>query len=112
MTDAKANTMLLTIFLKHDQSKNLQEIGAELDQSGFWAAMPPDGVTIESWYVMMGIGFVVTLRLPADKLREVNLVIERTAWGPFRTEFYPTYDYRAIAVQKREDAVKKDSSGR
>jgi hypothetical protein len=103
MTDS---TMLLTIFLRHDQSKTLAEIGAALDQSGFWAALPPDGVTVESWYVMMGIGFVVTLRLPADKLREVNLVVERTAWGPFRSEFYPTYDYRAIAEQKRAEAAK------
>ena len=105
MTDA--NTMLLTIFLEHDQSKTLKEIGAALDQSGFWAALPPDGVTIESWYVMMGIGFVITLRLPPDKLREVNLVIERTAWGSFRSEFYPTYDYRAIAEEKRVEAMKK-----
>ena len=30
------------------------------------------------------------LRLPADKLRAVNLAIERGAWGGFRSEFYPT----------------------
>jgi len=101
------DTMLLTIFLKHDQSKTLAEIGAALDESGFWAAMPPEGVSIESWYVLMGIGFVVTLRLPPAKLREVNLVVERTAWGPFRSEFYPTYDYREIAAQKRSAAIKK-----
>jgi hypothetical protein len=32
-----------------------------------------------SWYVMMGIGQVVTLRVPADKLRAVNRVIEQSA---------------------------------
>jgi hypothetical protein len=98
-------TMLLTIVLKHDQSKTLAEIGDDLDRSGFWAAMPPDGVSVESWYVMMGLGQVVTLRLPADKLQAVNLVIEKMAWKAFRTEFYPTYDYRAIADAKRADAL-------
>ena len=51
---------------------------------------------------MMGIGQVVTLRVPADKLREVNRAIENTAWGGYRTEFYPTYDYKAVAEQMRE----------
>jgi len=45
---------------------------------------------------MMGIGQVVTLRVPAERLREVNLAIENTAWGPFRTEFYATYDYKPV----------------
>ena len=52
---------------------------------------------VVSRYVMMGIGQVVTLRFPAEKLREVNLVIEHGAWGgAYRTEFYPTYDYKSI----------------
>jgi hypothetical protein len=42
---------------------------------------------------MMGIGQVVTLRLPAERLSEVNRMIEEKAWGAFRTEFYPTYDF-------------------
>ncbi len=46
---------------------------------------------------MMGIGQVVTLRVPAERLREVNRAIESTAWGGYRTEFYPTYDYKAAA---------------
>ncbi len=49
-----------------------------------------------SWYVMMGIGQVVTLRVPAARLREVNLAIENSAWGVFQTEFYATYDYQPI----------------
>lgn len=102
-------TMLLTIVLKHDQSKTLGEIGLHLDRSGFWAAMPPDGVSVESWYVMMGLGQVVTLRLPVEKLQAVNLVIEKSAWKAFRTEFYPTYDYRAIAETKRVEAVRRQA---
>jgi len=45
---------------------------------------------------VMGIGHVITLRLPPDKLREVNVAFEKGAWGAFRTEFYPTYDYLQI----------------
>ena len=95
-TGAPAGTMMLTIFLRHDQSKPLDQLNAELQRQGFYKAFPPPGVEVVSWYVMMGIGQVVTLRFPAEKLREVNLSIERTAWGPYRTEFYPTYDYKAV----------------
>jgi hypothetical protein len=48
---------------------------------------------------MVGIGQVVTLRVPASRLREVNRAIETTAWGGYRTEFYPTYDCKAGAPQ-------------
>ena len=92
-TEGKGS-MLLTIFLKHDQSKTLTEINKHLDATGFWKEFPPEGTEVVSWYVMMGIGQVVTLRLPAEKLREVNLVIEKRAWGAFKTEFYATYDFR------------------
>ena len=95
--DTKAPpAILLTIFLKHDQSKTLQEINSHLDRTGFWKKFPPDGVEIVSWYVMMGIGQVVTLKLPPEKLRAVNLVLEENAWGAYRTEFYATYDFRPV----------------
>jgi hypothetical protein len=92
-------TFLLTIFLKHDQSKPLEQINAELRQQGFYKAFPPPGIEVVSWYVMMGIGQVVTLRVPAERLREVNRAIEQTAWGAYRTEFYPTYDLKAVAEE-------------
>jgi hypothetical protein len=93
---ADDDAILLTIFLRHDQSKPLEQINDELKRTGFWAKFPPAGVEIVTWYVMMGIGQVVTLRVPPARLRDVNLAIERTAWGAFRTEFYPTYDFRPI----------------
>jgi len=94
---APQGTMLLTVFLRHDESKTLDEINAHLKQTGFDKNFPPPGVEVVSWYVMMGIGQVVTLRFPAEKLREVNLVIEHGAWGgAYHTEFYPTYDYKPI----------------
>ncbi len=89
-------TFLLTIFLKHDQSKTLEEINTHLDKTGFWKEFPPKGTEVVSWYVMMGIGHVVTLRVPAEKLRAVNLVLEKRAWGAYRTKFFPTYDFRPV----------------
>ena len=88
--------MMLTIFLRHDESKTLDQINQHLRETGFTKDFPPNGVEVVSWYVMMGIGQVVTLRFPAERLREVNLVIEHGAWGAFRTEFYPTYDYKPV----------------
>ena len=87
-------TFLLTIFLRHDETKTLGEINEHLRQAGWYKDFPPPGVEIVSWYVMMGVGQVVTLRVPAAKWRGVNRVIENSAWGGYRTEFYPTYDYR------------------
>lgn len=93
--------MMLTIFLKHDQSKTLDQIQAHLKETGFDKNFPPPGTEVVSWYVMMGIGQVVTLRFPAEKLREVNLAIEHGAWGAYRTEFYPTYDYKPVWEAQR-----------
>ena len=100
-------TILLTIFLKHDQSKPLGKINEELKAQGFFKAFPPPGIQVASWYVVMGIGQVVTLRVPAHRLREVNRVVEDTAWGAYRTEFYPTYDFKAIAEQLHAQAAGK-----
>lgn len=87
---------MLTIFLRHDESKTLDQINQHLRETGFTDSFPPKGVEVVSWYVMMGIGQVVTLRFPAERLRELNLAIEHGAWGAFRTDFYPTYDYKPV----------------
>jgi len=89
-------TFMLTIFPRHDESKTLDELQAHLKATGFDQSFPPGGIEIVSWYVMMGIGQVVTLRVPQARLREVNRIIEQKGWGAYRTEFYPTYDYLPI----------------
>ena len=98
------NAVLLTIFLKHDQSRPLGELNAQLEKQGFYKAFPPAGIEVVSWYVMMGIGQVVTLRLPAPRLREINRIIENSAWGSYRTEFYSTYDYKAVGMANHDKA--------
>jgi hypothetical protein len=100
---AADNEILLTVFLKHQQDKNLGEINAKLDATGFWQQFPPQGIEVESWYVMMGIGQVVTLRVPASRLRDVNLTLEKFAWGAFDTEFYATYDFRPVWQKLKEE---------
>jgi hypothetical protein len=98
---APQDSFLLTIFLKHDQSKTLDQINEQLKRQDYLKKFPPEGIEVVSWYIMMGIGEVVTLRVPAARLREVNRAVEQSAWGAYRTEFYPTYDYKAVAEQER-----------
>jgi len=100
------DAILLTIFLKHDQSMNIQEIKSILKEQDFFENFPPEGVAVVSWYVMMGIGQVVTLEVPAHKLREVNLAIESSAWKAFRTEFYPTYNLYPVFKDKLKNKAK------
>ncbi len=92
------NAILLTVFLRHDQSRPLAELNEQLAKQGFYKAFPPPGIEVVSWNVVMGIGQIITLRLPATRLREINRVLEDTAWGAYRTEFYPTYDYKAVGL--------------
>jgi len=103
--------MLLTVFLKHDQTKTMAEINELRERTGFREQFPPEGIEVVSWYVMMGIGQVVTLKLPAHRLREVNLSVERTAWGAFSTEFYATYDLRPSWEERRRELLAKGPPG-
>jgi hypothetical protein len=101
-TSTAGNTILLTIFLRHDETMTLGEINEKLRQQNYYKMFPPPGIEVVSWYVMMGIGQVVTLRVPANRVRDVNRSIEESAWGAYRTEFYATYDYKAIAEEERK----------
>jgi hypothetical protein len=88
--------MLLTVFLRHDQSQNLEQLQARLDEADWWHGFPPEGCEVVSWVVAMGVGQIVTLRLPAGRLPAVNVELERRAWGVFQTDFYPTYDFLPV----------------
>lgn len=95
---------MLTIFFRRDQSRPLGELQAQIEKQGFYKAFPPPGIEVVSWNVVMGIGQIVVLRLPASRLREVNRVLEDTAWGAYRTELYPTYDYKAFGLAQHDKA--------
>ena len=111
-TPSATDYVLVTVVLRHDQSRNLEEITKLLDDSGFWAKFPPEGITVESWYVAMGLGQVVTLRVPPARLREVNRSIEQNAWKAYRTDIYLTYDFREIARSQRGSAIASSLSSR
>lgn len=101
--------ILLTVFLKHDQGKTLDEIQKKLNETGFYKKFPPAGIEIESWKVVMGVGQVITLKVPPSRLREVNVALEKMAWGSFKTEFYPSYDFLPI-YKSYHDTIPRDSS--
>ncbi|AHF91015.1 hypothetical protein OPIT5_13145 [Opitutaceae bacterium TAV5] len=103
-----SDAILLTIFLKHDQGKNLAEIQQIQREQGFFKTFPPAGTKIVTWHVVMGIGQVVTLEVPAAKLREVNVALEKTAWKAFRTEYYPTYDLYPVIKDQLANAEKTE----
>lgn len=94
------DAILLTIFLRHDQAKTLDEINKLEDEQGLYKVFPPPGTAVVSWHVVMGIGQIVTLEVPAAKLRDVNRALEKSAWKAFRTDFYPTYDYYPFVRDK------------
>jgi hypothetical protein len=100
------DSILLTVFLKHDQSNSFEEYQKILEEQEFFEKFPPEGVTVVSWYVMMGIGQVVTLEVPAHKLREVNLAVEQSAWKAFTVEFYPTYNLYPVFKDKLKNKAK------
>ncbi|WP_371925490.1 hypothetical protein [Herbaspirillum sp. WGmk3] len=94
--------MLLTIVLKHDQSMNLDRIQAHMKAMDWWERFPVAGTRVVSWTVAMGLGQIVTLALPPALLPQVNVELERSAWGVFRTECYPTYDFVPVRERIRE----------
>ena len=67
-------TILLTIILKHDQSQNIDQIQGTLAERAWWDRFPPQGCEIVSWTVAMGLGQIVTLRLP-PRLLELLMAV-------------------------------------
>jgi len=102
-----ADTVMVTIVLKHQQDKNLPEIRRILEAQGFWDIFPPQDARVVSWTLAMGLGHIITLNVPAGSIRRVNLALENGAWGAFDTEIYLTYDYKSVwedYIERREDA--------
>ncbi len=88
---AHPERVAVTIFLRHQQTKSLDELLDELKSRKFYRRFPPEDVDVVRWDVVMGIGQIVTVLTRPRDLRSVNTVIEKRAWGSFDTEFYPTY---------------------
>ena len=95
--------MMITVILHHDQSKPLDEIMAHLGKTGFYRDFPPEGSEIVSWVVAMSFGYIIQLRVAPEAVRNLNLFFEKKAWGAFRYEVYPSYDFVAIAEKLKQD---------
>ena len=103
----EADSVLVTVILKHQQDKNLPEIRRILEAQGFWDIFPPQDVRVVSWTLAMGLGHIITLHVPAGAIRRLNLALENGAWGACDTEIYLTYDYQAVwqdYIERREEA--------
>lgn len=101
-TDTPPETMLLTVVMQHHAGLTLDDVQSRMKASGWWERFPPEGVTIVSWTVAMGLGQIVTLALPPHLLPVVNLELERSAWGVFKTSCYPSYDFVPVRERIRE----------
>jgi hypothetical protein len=100
---SEGDSIMITVMMKHHQDKNIDELREIRDKNGFLELFPPESAKVVSWYVMMGIGQVVTVKIPASELRNLNIAVERGVWGAFSTEFYPTYDlYPHIQEEKKK----------
>jgi hypothetical protein len=96
------DNVMITVILRHDQSNNLDAIQTKLKEAEWWDRFPLEGVRIVSWMVAMGFGQIVTLAVPPRLLPLVNVELERSAWGVFNTECYPTYDFLPVRERIRE----------
>ena len=97
-----SDRMLLTIVLKHHAGLTLDDVQSRLKASDWWERFPVEGTRVVSWTGAMGLGQIVTLELPPHLLGAVNLALERSAWGVFQTECYPTYDFVPVRERIRE----------
>lgn len=104
---ATEDSVVVTIILKHQQNKNLPEMRRILEAQGFWDIFPPKDCRVVSWTLAMGLGHVIVLQVPVSGVRRLNLAVENGAWGAFDSEFYLSYDYKAIwqdYIERREAA--------
>ena len=109
-----SETFLLTIFLRHDQSKNVDQINEITEKAGFHDKFPPKGIEVVFLVRDDGHrpgGHVARLH-PMLLLWEVNSYhSETSAWGGYRAEFYPhlrLQAYLAINLGEREVALRLD----
>ncbi len=93
----KANdSVMVTAILRHLQENPVDSIQTRVMKQKFYQKLNRSHARIVSWNVVMGIGQIITLRFKPEHMREVNQVFESGAWGGFKTEFYPSYDFLPI----------------
>jgi len=96
------DAVLMAVYLKQTQEMNLDQMSAAIRGGGFWKVFPPEGVKIAGWYILMGIGHLVLLEVPPAKVRELNRSLESAAYGIFRVEVHPGYDFLPVVKVLKE----------
>ena len=51
----------------------------------------------------MSFGFIIQVKVEPSKVRNLNRFMEQKAWGAFRYEVYPAYDFRPIAENLKKE---------
>ena len=102
MADNDATPLLLTLVLKHHAGLTLDDVQSRLNAAAGWERFPVPGTRVLSWTVAVGLGQIVLLEVPPALLGQVNLELERSAWGVFKTEVYASYDFVPVRERIRE----------
>lgn len=97
--DTDDGRVMVTVVLQHHPGLTLDDVQSRMKASGWWDHFPPPGVEIVHWTVAMGFGQICTLKLAPKLLPQLNVELERRAWGVFSTRCYPTYDF--VPVRER-----------
>ncbi len=97
--EAAAESVLLTLILKHDQSHDLDAIQSKLKAKEWWSRFPVPGTEVVSWVVAVGLGQVVVIKTPPSLIPAINVELERSAWGVFQTECYASYDFLPVRAR-------------
>lgn len=92
----QAPPVRLTLILKHHAGLVLDDVQSRLKASNWWFDFPPEGVKIVSWEVVMGFAQICILEVPGDRVAEVNVELERRAWGVFTVDVHPSYDFLPV----------------
>lgn len=96
------DSIMVTVVMRHIQENPVDTIQTRIMRQRFYEKIEKVHAKILSWNVVMGIGQIITLKFEPQYIREINLVFESGAWGGFKTEFYPTYDFMPIYPKMRE----------
>jgi hypothetical protein len=107
VVDTLTDSVLVTVVLKYQQDKNFAELRRLLEAQGFWDMFPISEARVVSWNIAIGLGHIITLKMPAGSVRRLNLAIQNGAWGAFNSDIYLSYEYLPIwkdYIERREDA--------
>ena len=84
---------LLTLVLHQDKEQSVAQFKTQLENNGFQETFPPAGVEIVSWTGVLGLGHVITLRLPTYLVPDVRQAVDACEWGKIEPKLYSSYDF-------------------